>query len=126
MFVENKGIYYGADMDGGGGSGGTLVECDDLPNGKDYMLCEVNGEGAVVVDGERGYHRLHIRDLGEGGVQVCRGVNDNPVMRPGETLDVEVGVHTVKIRGTAKRGVLLNGEQPTKGTRENEEVRYPR
>ncbi len=107
------------------------VVCDDLGNNLHYTLAEVDGNGAVVrrvVEGDTmaRYQRLNMSDLGSNGVEVNRGVNDNPMVKPGDSLSVQVGEYAVKIMGTKNRGVLLNGTRATKIKGELEQVRYPK
>ncbi|MEK7111051.1 MAG: hypothetical protein AAB856_00500 [Patescibacteria group bacterium] len=126
MSELNKGIYFGANIIGGeGGSNNTKAVCDDLSNDFHYTLSEVNRKGAVTKDADKRFQRLTVKDYKEGGVQVLRGTNDNPFLKPGQTLQVEVGSHTLTIKGTDSRGVLLNGKNPTKATDKNERIRYP-
>lgn len=121
-----EGLYFGANITGGEGGSSTKVVCDNLGNNLHYTLAEVDKKGAVVEGGDGRFQRLTLADYKTGGVKVLRGVNDNPVLTPGQTLKVEVGLHTLTIEGTDSRGVLLNGASPTKATRQNERIRYPR
>lgn len=124
--IDNKDIYLGADISGGGGGGSTHVECDDLRNNRHYTLAEVNKKGAVMKGSDGRFQRLSVEDLKKDGVQILRGVNDNPILEPGQKLDVAVGSHVVTITGTTKKSVVFNGGKPTKATRDNEALRYPR
>ena len=124
--IEQKGIYYGANITGAEGGSNTKVVCDDLGNDFHYVLSEVNGKGAVVTDDDGRFQRLTIEDHKKGGVEAHRGVNDNPFLEPGQKLQVELGSHTLTIEATDSRGVLLNGKSPTKATEQNERIRYPR
>lgn len=121
-----EGLYFGANITGGEGGSSTKVACDDLGNDLHYILSDVNKKGAVVKDDDGRFQRLTLSDYKKGGVEVHRGVNDNPILGPGQTIQVEVGSHTLTIEGTGSRGVLLNGASPTKASDQNERIRYPR
>ena len=119
-----EGIYYGADISGGGGSGATHVECDYL--GKNYYtLAEVDEQGVVVNDSDGGLQRLTVTDLNTEGVRIFVSGRDNSVVEPGEKLPVTVGSHTVTITATAAKGVIFNGEEPKRLTNDLEHTRYP-
>lgn len=126
---ELNGIYFGANItgaEGGSSTRSTRVACDDLGNNLHYTLAEVDEKGAVMTGDDGRFQRLTIADRKQNGVQVLRDANDNPFLEPGQTLKVEVGSHTLTIEGTGSQGVLLNGANPTKVTRQNELIRYPR
>lgn len=116
-----EGVCFGAKITGGKGS----VVCDDLGNDLHYTVAEISAGGAVTKDPEKRFNRLTVEDYKEGGIRVLRDVNDNPVLKPGQTLQVEVGSHTLTIEGTDRQGILLNGAEPTVATRQNERIRYP-
>ena len=116
-----EGVRFGAKITGGE----DKVVCDDLNNDFHYTLAEVSAGGAVTKNAERRFNRLTIEDRQVGGVRAYRGVNDDPILRPGQTLQVEVGSHTLTIEGTGRRGVSLNGARPTLATARNERIRYP-
>lgn len=122
---ELNGINYGANITGGEGGASTSVACDDLGNNLHYTLSEVDRKGAVTTDDDGRFQRLTVTDLKKGGVEVHRGVNDNPVLEPDQKIQVEVGSHTLTIEATGSRGVLLNGANPTIVTEQNERIRYP-
>lgn len=118
-------IYFGANITGGEGGASTSVVCDDLGNDLHYTLSEVDGKGAVTTDDDGRFQRLTVTDRKRGGVEVHRGVNDNPFLEPDQKIQVAVGSHTLTIVGTDTRGVLLNGASPTIATEQNERIRYP-
>lgn len=121
-----KGIYFGANITGGEGGASTSVACDDLGNNLHYTLVAVDKKGAVTTDDDGRFQRLTVTDRKKGGVEVYRGVNDNLFLKPDQKIQVEVGSHTLTIEATDTRGILLNGASPTKATRQNEYIRYPR
>lgn len=119
-------LDFGANITGmEGGSTITTVICDDLGNYRDYALAEVDANGAVVLGDDGRYQRLGILDRKTGGVQIYRGVNDNPIVPPGEKLEVKVGSHTVVIEGTSDSNVLLNEMVPTTAN-SVKDLRYPK
>lgn len=120
-----EGICFGANITGAEG-GSTTVVCDDLGNNFHYTLAEVDVTGAVVRGKGGRFQRVSFADQGDDGVEVYRGVSDNPVVKPGEQLELKVGSHLVTVAGEASRGVRLNGEGATRLTDELEEIRYPK
>lgn len=119
-----EGLYFGANITGGEGGSSTKVVCDDLGNNLHYTLAEVDKKGAVMRNSDGRFQRLIVSDRKEDGVEAYL-VNDNEFLKPGQTLQVQVGSHKLTIEGTDSQGVLLNGASPTKATRQNERIRYP-
>lgn len=120
------GLYNGADFRTGGiETDGTKLVSDDLGNDSHYTIAVVDQTGAVVRDADKRFQRLSVEDLKGDGVRVFRGVNDNPVLKPGEELEVSVGSHEVTIVSTSENGVTLNGKASTVLDEQIEDQRYP-
>lgn len=120
MLVEMNGVYWGASVDGGGGP----IVCDDLGNNRHYHLAEVDASGRITKDREGRWNQLPLENLREKGIRVLRGVNDNPVVGPGDELMVAVGGQKVSIVGSNNVEILFNGDTPTKIKGQLERVRY--
>jgi hypothetical protein len=120
-FVEGADVRWSGTPD----EKNSTVDSLDLGNNKHYMLSEVNVDGEVTVDANQRFQRLPLQDLGDNGVKVLRGVNDNPVVRPGEGITTTIGSFEVEIFGTSEKGVTLNGEVSKVATEDLEAERYP-
>lgn len=121
-FMKDR-VYYGANIFGP--EGGSVV-VDDLGNNAHATIMQVNRAGAVEQTAEKRFIRLHLEDRHQFGVQVFRGVNDNPILTPGIKQTFNLGQNRLNIEGTSFSGFRYNG-QPIKGyDKELERVRYPR
>lgn len=120
-----KGPLFGANIAGEGGAS-SKVEIDDLGNNLHFAASEVDYKGAVVKDGDGRFQRLYLSDLGNGGVEVHLGTNNNPRLGPGDKKEVAVGSLRVIVEGTSDEGVLFNGTAPPIINDATEHIRYPR
>ena len=113
MKIENRGIYFGANITGGE-AGSAGVVCYKVDDGS-FRLAVVDSEGKVVnTDGNGKIQTLAFRDLGTEGAEVflADGKTD-PNVKPSQEMIVTVGSHAVIIEGTAKPGIEFNGQRPT-------------
>ncbi len=112
-FVERT-FPEGANITGGEG-GATSLICIKSRGGKDHEIDEVDQNGALVIADKR-YQRIYLTDHQKNGVELFLGGNNNPVLLPGQSMDVKVGRHTVNVEGTDRKGVIFNGNKPGRYT----------
>lgn len=108
----------------GGGDPGTTVICDKLGSSKDHTVAEVDERGAVTQDWDGRFRRFfNVTDYNSRGAQVLIGTNNNPFLKPGETVQFSEGGYVFTVTANAEKGVTLNGQPAT--VLNDDETRYP-
>lgn len=120
------GMRMGADVRWSAGeSDRGRLEVYDLGNDHHYSAFEVDESGAIIEDEEGRTPRMHFADLGESGVDVLIGTNNNPRLKPGESMEVNLGELTFEVEGNDSKGVTLNGEPLPMATKFSEYILWP-
>jgi hypothetical protein len=114
MLGLERGIYYGANITGGEGG---VVKCESIGIGDRslYTLTAVNtAQKEKLQTADKPLEGFMLEDLTSRGVKVIPlGKGNDQILGPGEKLSDKAGLHSVTIEGTAKQGVLFNGNAVT-------------